>query len=329
MDGHVKRHMEDGAGGIGGGATSSLAALLREGVPKEPLPLTLAEKSLIEAKQLQQQHQQTLAMPGSPEVKPEAGLPPPSLSDVLRTNPSPIRVSSASPSTTASSPVMSPFAGLPMGFASPFASLMRSPIPLTSVTTSNVAAAAAVAQAGLGLLPPGLAPFFPPGMIIPGLTAAAGIPGLRAPMPAPTYDPMRHPLTRMPDAPEFRKRGRDTMMSSPLFSDDSEAAKKARLNQSMRMLKDEPVPDGYMRFRFNEDCGFTSCNYREHQTHFHCMRKDCNYRFCDKTRFVQHTARHERLDTLCGQEFEGFRGVSCSREACEFNIVNSRGKKDI
>ena len=56
------------------------------------------------------------------------------------------------------------------------------------------------------------------------------------------------------------------------------------------------------------------------------MRKDCNYRFCDKTRFVQHTARHERLDTLCGQEFEGFRGVSCSREACEFNIVNSRGK---
>ena len=56
------------------------------------------------------------------------------------------------------------------------------------------------------------------------------------------------------------------------------------------------------------------------------MRKDCNYRFCDKTRFVQHTARHERLDTLCGQEFEGFRGVSCQREACEFNVVNSRGK---
>ena len=39
--------------------------------------------------------------------------------------------------------------------------------------------------------------------------------------------------------------------------------------------------------RFNEDCQFSNCNYREHQTHFHCMRKDCNYRFCDKTRFVQ------------------------------------------
>ena len=37
--------------------------------------------------------------------------------------------------------------------------------------------------------------------------------------------------------------------------------------------------------RFNEDCAFVNCNYREHQTHFHCMRKDCNYRFCDKTRY--------------------------------------------
>ena len=73
-------------------------------------------------------------------------------------------------------------------------------------------------------------------------------------------------------------------------------------------------------YRFNEDCGFTCCNYREHQTHFHCMRKDCNYRFCDKTRFVQHTARHERLDTLCGKEFEGFRGVSCGRDTCELNV---------
>merc|ERR1719483_1205062 len=100
--------------------------------------------------------------------------------------------------------------------------------------------------------------------------------------------------------------------------------KKLRLQTSMRMLKDEPVPDGYMRFRFNEDCQFSNCNYREHQTHFHCMRKDCNYRFCDKTRFVQHTARHERLDTLCGEEFEGFRGVTCGRPNCELNSLHAR-----
>ena len=59
------------------------------------------------------------------------------------------------------------------------------------------------------------------------------------------------------------------------------------------------------------------------------MRKDCNYRFCDKTRFVQHTARHVRLDTLCSNEFEGFRGVSCGRNDCELNIEFNKGKKTI
>jgi hypothetical protein len=138
---------------------------------------------------------------------------------------------------------------------------------------------------------------------------------------APTFDPTKHPLTRMPDHQSMLKR------SSPLnFFDNDVQEKKLRLQTSMRMLKDEPVPEGYMRFRFNEDCGFTCCNYREHQTHFHCMRKDCNYRFCDKTRFVQHTARHERLDTLCGSEFEGFRGVECGRESCDLNVNNNRGK---
>lgn len=102
--------------------------------------------------------------------------------------------------------------------------------------------------------------------------------------------------------------------------------KKLRLQSSMRMLKDEPVPEGYSRFRFNEDCQFANCNYREHQTHFHCMRKDCNYRFCDKTRFVQHTARHERLDTLCGDEFQGFRGVPCGREDCELNVLHNSSR---
>ena len=82
-----------------------------------------------------------------------------------------------------------------------------------------------------------------------------------------------------------------------------------------------------LTLRFNEDCGFSCCNYREHQTHFHCMRKDCNYRFCDKTRFVQHTARHERLDTLCGEEFEGFRGVPCGRPNCELNALHARSKQ--
>nr|XP_018895795.1 PREDICTED: uncharacterized protein LOC109029673 [Bemisia tabaci]XP_018895796.1 PREDICTED: uncharacterized protein LOC109029673 [Bemisia tabaci] len=93
--------------------------------------------------------------------------------------------------------------------------------------------------------------------------------------------------------------------------------KKARVQSSMRMLKDEPVPPGYIRFRFNENCQYDPCGYREHQTHFHCTRKDCGYSFCDKTRFVQHTARHERLDTLMGGDFQQYRAsVSCGRPDC-------------
>ncbi|XP_050356955.1 zinc finger protein castor homolog 1-like isoform X5 [Nymphalis io] len=85
----------------------------------------------------------------------------------------------------------------------------------------------------------------------------------------------------------------------------------------MRVLKDEPIPEGYLRFRFNEDCAYQQCGYREHQTHFHCTRKDCGYSFCDKTRFVQHTARHERLDTLMGGDFQQYRAnVYCQRPEC-------------
>jgi hypothetical protein len=176
-------------------------------------------------------------------------------------------------------------------------------------------------------------PGLPAGMPgLPGLPALRfpGIPGI------PTCDP-RLPtspnsavtaaalqnLTRMPTDPNSLKR---SSPMSDILNDDSlnPEQKKMRLQSSMRMLKDEPVPEGYMRFRFNEDCNFSCCNYREHQTHFHCMRKDCNYRFCDKTRFVQHTARHERLDTLCGSEFEGFRGVPCGRQNCELNALHAR-----
>lgn len=99
----------------------------------------------------------------------------------------------------------------------------------------------------------------------------------------------------------------------------SPEAKKARIQSSMRILKDEPVPEGYLRFRFNEDCQYQHCGYREHQTHFHCQRQDCGYSFCDKTRFVQHTARHERLDTLMGGDFQQYRAnVACGRTDCAY-----------
>ncbi|XP_066257744.1 zinc finger protein castor homolog 1-like isoform X1 [Euwallacea similis] len=111
--------------------------------------------------------------------------------------------------------------------------------------------------------------------------------------------------------------------------DISPDAKKARIQNSMRILKDEPVPMGYLRFRFNEDCKYQHCGYREHQTHFHCQRQDCGYSFCDKTRFVQHTARHERLDTLMGGDFQQYRAnVACGRQDCAYtaNLGSTQNK---
>lgn len=131
--------------------------------------------------------------------------------------------------------------------------------------------------------------------------------GLMAPYAA---DNMTSPLAAM--AANLNKRALSPHELSP-------EQKKARIQNSMRILKDEPVPDGYLRFRFNEDCQYQHCGYREHQTHFHCQRQDCGYSFCDKTRFVQHTARHERLDTLMGGDFQQYRAnVACGRNDCAY-----------
>lgn len=87
-----------------------------------------------------------------------------------------------------------------------------------------------------------------------------------------------------------------------------------------KKYKDDSVPTGYLKFRFNQDCNFPNCGYRNHQSHFHCCRKDCFYSFCDKTRFVQHTARHERLDKLMGDDFKQFRAnMHCGYGNCAYN----------
>ncbi|KAL0276814.1 UNVERIFIED_CONTAM: hypothetical protein PYX00_004303 [Menopon gallinae] len=129
---------------------------------------------------------------------------------------------------------------------------------------------------------------------------------------------MHQHLSNLTLAPNLTKRPHSPSSLTPM-GDLSQEAKKARVQNSMRILKDEPVPEGYVRYRFNEDCKYPHCGYREHQTHFHCMRKDCGYSFCDKTRFVQHTARHERLDTLMGGDFQQYRAnFSCGRPDCVY-----------
>lgn len=126
--------------------------------------------------------------------------------------------------------------------------------------------------------------------------------------------------------------GKSDSLKRPLLpqskAEDTAEEKRMRI-ASLRILKDEPVPDGYIRYRFNEDCQYPHCGYREHQTHFHCMRKDCGYSFCDKTRFVQHTARHERLDTLMGGDFHQYRAnIHCGRPDCVYvNTIGAMANK--
>ncbi|XP_050742229.1 zinc finger protein castor homolog 1 isoform X2 [Drosophila biarmipes] len=91
---------------------------------------------------------------------------------------------------------------------------------------------------------------------------------------------------------------------------------------AVKRIRDHDIPTGYLKFRFNEDCGFERCGYRNHQSHFHCNRRDCHYSFCDKTRFVQHTARHERMDTLMGDDFRQFRAnMQCGVATCSYSAA--------
>ncbi|GIZ00148.1 transcription factor castor [Caerostris extrusa] len=130
------------------------------------------------------------------------------------------------------------------------------------------------------------------------------------------------------DGSEGGNKFMDLKRQCPVKLEESNEVKKMKL-AALRILKDEPVPEGYTRCRFNEDCGYALCGYREHQTHFHCMRKDCGYSFCDKTRFVQHTARHERLDTLMGGDFQQYRAnVNCGRPECMYaNTLGAMANK--
>lgn len=101
---------------------------------------------------------------------------------------------------------------------------------------------------------------------------------------------------------------------------DIAAGQASNNANNFKMFKDEPIPQGYLKFRFNEDCNFPNCGYRNHQSHFHCCRTDCYYSFCDKTRFVQHTARHERLDKLMGDDFKQYRAnMRCGHVDCAYN----------
>jgi len=87
-----------------------------------------------------------------------------------------------------------------------------------------------------------------------------------------------------------------------------------------RSIKDDTIPDGYSRWRYNEECSYPKCAYRHSVTHFHCNRDDCGYGFSDRSRLVQHTLRHERIDSITGGELQQYRiNQDCEKLECEFN----------
>ena len=78
--------------------------------------------------------------------------------------------------------------------------------------------------------------------------------------------------------------------------------------------------EGYRQYKYNEDCQFERCAYRQSQSHYHCSQNNCGYAFCDLSRWTQHSERHRRLINLMGDEFEEYRAsVDCARPDCEFS----------
>ena len=162
---------------------------------------------------------------------------------------SPPALSSSSPLSNAGS--ASPFSAFPPGFpGSPFGMVRYPPI--------------SAAGPGLGgqshlLLPPGVPSFLPNNLLLPGMpnpfhrfpTDASSVAAAVARLQSPNYESMKShsPLSHLPDSNNLKR-------SSPMggfLDEESPETKKFRLQSSMRMLKDEPVPEGYMRFRSVND----------------------------------------------------------------------------
>ncbi|XP_036335390.1 uncharacterized protein LOC118745825 [Rhagoletis pomonella] len=109
--------------------------------------------------------------------------------------------------------------------------------------------------------------------------------------------------------------------NEPTSTDRGVLTSEGLLPTALRPKGERSTPNGYIKYRFSEDCGFEKCGYRQRQSHFHCSRVDCYYSFCDKTRFVQHTARHDRLDTLMGNDFQQFRAnMQCAYTDCAYQL---------
>jgi hypothetical protein len=121
-------------------------------------------------------------------------------------------------------------------------------------------------------------------------------------------------LSKQRQASPQKNHSKHTTVKSPTSS-----ANKV-IGTGTRGLRDDSIPDGYSRWRYNEECKYPKCAYRHSVTHFHCIRDDCGYGFSDRSRLVQHTLRHERIDSITGGELQQYRiNQDCGSNECEYN----------
>ena len=85
-------------------------------------------------------------------------------------------------------------------------------------------------------------------------------------------------------------------------------------------LRDDNVPQGFDKYRFDTDCNFQRCAYRLNNTHYHCVREECGFALGDRSRAPGHLEKHRKTDALVMDEFQQFTLHSdCKRESCDMN----------
>ena len=232
LEPHLKRHASPQE------ITNSLAALLNPTSPTDNNhPENLAQTSVTSVSQ-QPLMATTTTSNSSPASSPKSASPP------------------APSSSVASSPNPLSMPGLPPGFpAPPFGlnGLLRHPLNLPSPTSSpQPVNAQNLLLSQNPFLPPGIMlpgmPQLPPGFPrFPGLTPDGRLQLPTSPTGNPALPAALQNLSRLPETNSLKR----SSPMSDILSDDSlnPEQKKMRLQSSMRMLKDEPVPEGYMRFR--------------------------------------------------------------------------------
>ena len=229
LEPHLKRHASPQE------ITNSLAALLKEPSPTEnhQQPENLAQTTTVPSVSQQPLMATTSTANSSPASSPKSSSPP------------------APSSSVASSPNPLPMPALPPGFPAPPFGLLRHPLGLPGSPTTSSPQPVNAQNLLLSQNP-----FLPPGIMLPGMPHPfPRFPGLgpdgRLQLPtSPTGNAATAALQSLSRLPDTNSLKRSSPMSD-ILNDDSlnPEQKKMRLQSSMRMLKDEPVPEGYMRFR--------------------------------------------------------------------------------